>query len=171
MRNKMKQNTETKLVYSTWQITGLTLLRVLIGWHFLYEGLIKVYTPEWTAKEYLLGAVGPFASLFKGMANSATILSFIDFANEWGLVLIGLSLFVGVLTRPFIIFAMGFLVTYYLSYPPFSGINLTEYVEGNYWIVNKNLIEMAALFVLFVFPTSHITGLDHFIFSKKTESN
>jgi thiosulfate dehydrogenase [quinone] large subunit len=41
-------------------------------------------------------------------------------------------------------------------------------VEGNYWIVNKNLIEMAALFVLYLFPSSQITGIDRYI-QKKTD--
>ena len=40
--NKEKKIGE-KNNYSGWQMFSLTLLRVLIGWHFLYEGLIKVY--------------------------------------------------------------------------------------------------------------------------------
>ncbi|GAG09256.1 unnamed protein product, partial [marine sediment metagenome] len=39
-------------------------------------------------------------------------------------------------------------------------------VEGSYLIVNKNLIEMCALFVLTIFPTGTIIGLDRLIFLK-----
>ncbi|RIH62841.1 hypothetical protein D1164_22890 [Mariniphaga sediminis] len=157
-----KQN--LKVIYSSWQIFALTFLRVLIGWHFLYEGLVKFYTPGWTAKGYLLGSVGPLAPVFRGIAQSASMLHVADIFNEWGLVLVGLSLFIGLLSKPFKLFGITLLSFYYLSYPPFSGLGANAHVEGNYWIVNKNLIEMAALFVLILFPSSHISGIDRFIF-------
>jgi len=149
--------------YSGLQVFALTFLRVLIGWHFLYEGLVKLYTPGWTAREYLLGSVGPLSPLFKSLAQSNPILNIVDFLNEWGLILIGLSLFIGLLAKPSKIFGILLLSFYYLAYPPFSGLGISGYVEGSYWIVNKNLIEMAALFVLYHFPSDHITGIDKFL--------
>lgn len=152
------------LYYSGLQIFSLTLLRVLIGWHFLYEGLTKLFsTPAWTAKYYLLGAVGPFASVFKAMGTNPAIMNIIDPVNIWGLILIGLSLFIGLFARPFKLFGIVLLLLYYFAYPPFTTLAVSTPVEGSYWIVNKNLIEMAALFVLFMFPTSQITGLDRYI--------
>jgi len=56
---------------------------------------------------------------------------------------------------------------YYLAYPPFPAFSINTPVEGNYWIVNKNLIEMAALLVLYFFPSSYITGIDKY-FKNKT---
>lgn len=149
--------------YSGWQVFALTLLRVLIGWHFLYEGLVKLYNPGWTAKGYLFGSVGPFSSFFKSMAHSESIIIIIDTLNEWGLVLIGLSLFIGLLSKPFKLFGIALLSLYYLAYPPFAGLSSNTYAEGSYWIVNKNLIEMAALLVLYFVSTSHITGIDRFL--------
>jgi thiosulfate dehydrogenase [quinone] large subunit len=157
----------TKTDYSNWQIFGLTFLRVLIGWHFLYEGLVKLNTPGWTAKSYLLESVGPFASIFKSMAQSESILKTVDILNQWGLVLIGLSLFIGLFAKQGKIFGIVLLSFYYLTYPPFAGLGINTHVEGNYWIVNKNLIELAALFVLYLFPSSHITGIDRFVFNKR----
>lgn len=153
--------------YSGWQVFALTFLRVLIGWHFLYEGLVKIYTPGWTAKGYLLSSVGPLAPFFKSMGQSELILNSVDLFNEWGLVLIGLSLFIGLFSKPCKIIGIVLLSLYYLAYPPFPGLGVDIYQEGSYWIVNKNLIEMAAIFVLFLFPSSHITGMDRFIFKKK----
>lgn len=163
----MKKDIETKVDYSDGQIFALTFLRILIGWHLLYEGLIKLYTPGWTAKGYLLGSVGPFSPLFKGMAKYGATLNVIDFLNEWGLVLIGLSLFIGLLSKPCKILGILLLSLYYLAYPPFASLGINTHVEGSYWIVNKNLIEMAALFVLYHFPSSQITGIDKFIFRKR----
>lgn len=162
----MNKNIESTTAYSKWQIFSLTLLRILIGWHFLYEGLTKLYTPGWTAKGYLLGSVGPFSPIFKGMAQSKSILNVTDFLNEWGLILIGLGLFVGFLSKTCKIFGIILLLFYYLAYPPFASLGINAHVEGSYWIVNKNLIEMCALWVLFLFPSSHITGIDRFIFRK-----
>ena len=139
--------------YSGWQVFALTFLRVLIGWHFLYEGLTKLFsTPAWTAKTYLLGSVGPFSSLFNAMATHPGVLHVIDILNIWGLILIGLSLFVGLFSRPFKLFGIILLLLYYIAYPPFSSLAVNTPVEGSYWIVNKNLIELAALLVLFLFP-------------------
>lgn len=162
----MKKNIETTTAYSTWQIFALTFLRILIGWHFLYEGLTKIITPGWTAKGYLRDSVGPLSNLFKGLAQSEPILKMVDFFNEWGLILIGLSLFIGLLSKAGKIFGIVLLSFYYLAYPPFASLGVNAHVEGSYWIVNKNLIEMAALFVLYQFPSSHITGIDKFVFKK-----
>jgi len=165
----MSKNIESTTVYSKLQIFALTFLRILIGWHFLYEGLTKLYTPGWTAKGYLFGSVGPFSPFFKGMAQSGPFLKMVDFTNEWGLVLIGLSLFIGLLSKPCKIFGIVLLSFYYLAYPPFAGLGINAHVEGSYWIVNKILIEIAALLVLYLFPSSHITGIDKFVF-RKTET-
>jgi len=158
----MKQNNISKQIYTTLQIVGLTILRVLIGWHFLYEGLIKLSTPGWSAKSYLEASVGPFSSIFKAMAASETMLQITDILNVWGLILIGLGLFVGFCTRISAFSGLLLLAFYYLSYPPFADYAVSGYVDGNYWIVNRNLIEMAALFVLMIFPSGQFTGFDRF---------
>lgn len=163
----MKREIVEKIKYSNWQIFALTFMRVLIGWHLLYEGLVKLYTPGWTAQGYLLGSVGPLAPVFKGIAHSASILHVVDILNEWGLILVGLSLFIGLLSKPFKLFGIALLSLYYLSYPPFAGLGASAHVEGSYWIVNKNLIEMAALLVLYLFPSSQIIGIDRFLKTRK----
>lgn len=152
-----------KRIYTRGQILSLTILRILIGWHFLYEGLVKFYSPNWSARSYLSGAVGPFSSLFHDMAQSEWQLKIADTLNMWGLTLIGLSLFIGFLSKPFKILGIILLLMYYLAYPPFADLGVQMHVEGSYWIVNKNLIEMASLFVLLMFPSSGITGIDRFI--------
>jgi thiosulfate dehydrogenase [quinone] large subunit len=156
--------------YSDLQIFSLTLLRVLIGWHFLYEGLTKLFsTSVWTAKSYLLGSVGPFAGVYHAMGSNPAMMNIIDPVNMWGLILIGFCLFIGLFARPFKLFGIVLLLLYYFAYPPFSTIAINAPVEGNYWIVNKNLIEIAALFVLFLFPSSQITGIDRYLKPKQSD--
>ncbi len=149
--------------YTNWQVSALVILRVLIGWHFLYEGLVKVVNPGWSAASFLLVAQGPFADLFVTMASNSTILNTVDFCNQWGLVLAGFSLMVGLFSRWACIGGMALLFMYYVSNPPFIGLNAPTVTEGSYLIVNKNLIELFALLVLFLFPTERIIGLERLL--------
>jgi thiosulfate dehydrogenase (quinone) large subunit len=163
MGNMNKENI-TDTGYSRMQLLSLTFLRVLIGWHFLYEGLVKLYAPGgWTSEFFLLNAVGPFSGFLKSLAANDTILFWVDKANIWGLILIGISLFIGIFTRFSQIFGLLLIFLYYISYPPLASYPVAIPVEGSYWIVNKNLIEFGALLVLCFFPSSHITGLDRLL--------
>jgi thiosulfate dehydrogenase (quinone) large subunit len=159
----MKNDKINSTSFSNGQIFALTFLQILIGWHFLYEGLTKFWTPGWSAKGFLMGSMGPISPFLKGMAQADFIMKMVDILNEWGLVLIGLGLFIGLFSKPAKILGIILLSFYYLAYPPFASLGINVHVEGNYWIVNNNLIEMAALLVLLMFPSSHITGIDKFI--------
>ncbi len=150
--------------YSKGQLSMLVTLRVLIGWHFLYEGFTKLANPDWSSIGFLLDSKGPFAGLFQGLANSPDMLNAVDFLNVYGLIAIGLGLILGAFTRPALIAGMVLLAFYYLSHPPFVGITYAMPTEGKYLWVNKNLIELIALGVLYVFPTSRIIGMDRLFF-------
>lgn len=47
----------------------LVLLRLAIGWHFLFEGLEKLTSDSWTSEAYLREASGPLAPCFWRMAG------------------------------------------------------------------------------------------------------
>jgi hypothetical protein len=38
----------------------LSALRMLVGWHFLYEGIVKLASPSWSAGPYLLESTWVF---------------------------------------------------------------------------------------------------------------
>ena len=157
--------------YSTFQLTSLVSLRMLVGWHILYEGITKLLNPYWTAAEYLAASQWWFSDLLITLAANQSSLAVIDFLNEWGLVLIGLGLIFGFLTRIAISAGIVLLLLYYIAAPPFVGLTYSIPTEGSYLIVNKTLIEMAALAVLLAFPTSRIAGLDRLIFWKADGRN
>ena len=157
---------KVELNYSRCQLTLLVILRVLIGWHFLYEGVAKLSNPNWSSVGFLLDSKWIFSGLFQNMASNPSVLNTVDFLNMWGLVAIGLGLLLGFLTRPAIIGGIILLTFYYISHPPFVGITYAMPSEGSYLWVNKNLIELFALAVLYVFPTSRIIGIDRFLFKK-----
>lgn len=49
-------------------VIGLVLLRVTIGWHFLYSGIWKLQTPSFSASGFLSQAKGPLAENFYALA-------------------------------------------------------------------------------------------------------
>jgi uncharacterized membrane protein YphA (DoxX/SURF4 family) len=65
----------------------------------------------------------------------------------------------GLFTQVGCIGAMALLTMFYLSAIPTSGL-ADPRLEGTYLLVNKNLIEAAAVAALFVFRTGPIAGLD-----------
>lgn len=152
-----------KLSYTSWQLTLLVMLRVMIGWHCLYEGVVKLYNPNWSSLSYLVDSQGVFANFFNFLTQNSMVLNIVDFINIWGLIFIGFGLILGVFTRIATVAGIMLLGLYYLSHPPLIGVAYAIPSEGNYLIINKTLIEVLALAVLFVFPTGHIIGIDRFI--------
>jgi thiosulfate dehydrogenase [quinone] large subunit len=146
--------------YTTIQLTALVVLRMMIGWHLLYEGLTKLLDPYWSSSGYLLDSSW---SWFVMLATNPFLLSVVDFINIWGLIIIGFCLIAGLFSRTSAIAGMILLFLYYISNPPFIGFTATMPMEGNYLIINKTLIEVAALFVLTVFPAGQHLGLDLFV--------
>jgi len=160
-----------KINYSGFQLFWLVALRVLIGWHFLYEGMAKLTNPNWSGVGYLLDSEGFLKEFYLNLASNPVLLKTVDFLNIWGLIAIGLGLILGVFSRITVIAGIFLLALYYFSHPPFIGLKYSLPMEGSYLIVNKVLIELIALAVLFVFPTGNKIGLDRMIFShgKKIE--
>lgn len=148
--------------YTAWQVWSLVVLRVAIGWHFLYEGITKLINPDWSSLGYLMDSSGLFGGLFHSIAANPSALNVIDFLNVWGLILIGAGLVLGLFTRIALIAGMVLLGFYYLSHPSSVGATYAIPSEGNYLWINKNLIEFLALWVLLVLPTWKSIGLDRF---------
>jgi uncharacterized membrane protein YphA (DoxX/SURF4 family) len=144
------------------QNTGLlilSILRIAIGWHFLYEGLIKLFNPGWSAAGYLQSATGPFRAFYHSLAANEISLQLINQINIFALIFIGLGLFLGFLTRLSQLSGIALLFIYYMSHPPlFSEPGFFR--EGSYMLISKDLIEMIALLVLMFFPTGRFIGLD-----------
>lgn len=163
----MRSGTAASPGYGNFQLTTLVALRMLIGWHFFYEGLAKIVNPYWTSASYLEESKWWFSDLFISLAASPGALGVVDFLNQWGLIAIGLGLVLGCLTRAATIAGIVLLFLYYIAAPPFIGYVYSMPAEGAYLIVNKVLIELAALFVLLAFPTGMIIGLDRLIFWKR----
>jgi len=150
------------------QQLALVLLRTVIGWHFLWEGFVKLWWPawsrdgtplaHWTSAGYLRAATGPLADTLRGLADSRW-LPVLDILIAVALLLAGLSLILGLFTQSGATVALLLLALFYVSAIPTRGV-AEPGAEGAYLYVNKNLVEAVAVFVILVFRTGRIAGLD-----------
>jgi uncharacterized membrane protein YphA (DoxX/SURF4 family) len=149
---------------STFQMSILVLLRIAIGWHFLFEGLSKLFTPDWSAAGYLQVSRWLFAGVFHWIADTPAVLKAVDLLNIWGLILIGLALMLGAFTRLAALLGALLLLLYYVANPPLIALDFGIPTEGNYLWIDKNLIELLALLGVAAFPTGSFAGLDRWLF-------
>ncbi len=147
----------------------LLVLRIAIGWHFLYEGVAKLLIPGWTSAPYLQTARGLFAGVFHAIGASPGLLKAVDLINIWGLILIGVALVVGVLPRIASIAGICLLLLYYAAHPPLIGTDFRMPVEGHYLFIDKNVVELLALCILLIFPSNLLPGLGGLFARRKAE--
>ena len=148
--------------YNNSQLFALVALRVLIGWYFLYEGLVKFLNPNWTSLGYLKDSQGWFSPLFNFITEHEFLMSLADNLNIYGLTIVGLF------TKAAGFGAISLLSLYYLSHPPLLNVVYMLPTEGSYLWIDKNVIMLCAVVVLILFPTSTQIGLDRIIFKKES---
>jgi uncharacterized membrane protein YphA (DoxX/SURF4 family) len=138
----------------------LVLLRMGIGWHLLYEGLVKLMNPGWTSAPFLTESRWLLSGVFHWIVSRPAALWLVDLLNVWGLVLIGLGLLLGAFSRVAAVSGIVLLSLYYVASPPLVGLASNGAAEGSYLIVNKNLVEVLALCVVAAFPVGGFFGLE-----------
>src|SRR5450759_5767678 len=81
----MKENKS----YTPMQKYVLVALRLLIGWHLLYEGFSKLLIPNWSSLGFLKESQWILTGFSNWIISHAGILNAVDFLNTWGLIAIG----------------------------------------------------------------------------------
>lgn len=147
--------------YSTLQTTVLTILRLVIGYHFLYEGVDKLLDPTWTAGSFLFQANWLFQDIFHFIAETPAVLKIIDVMNIYGLILIGIGLILGLWSKTAAYFGALLLLFYYIAIPPFMNYQL---------FIDKNIVELLALLIIALFNTSEIIGIDRIVKMKRNKN-
>jgi thiosulfate dehydrogenase [quinone] large subunit len=153
----------TNKTYSTIQLVTLVVLRFIIGWHILYEGVSKLLAPNWTSANFLNESQWIMSGIANWIVSNSAVLNTVDFLNTWGLIAIGAGLILGLFTRTAAIAGALLIFVYYLNNAPIIGIEYSVPTEGSYLIISKTLIEAVALLALAVFPTGNIFGIDALI--------
>ena len=137
---------------SKWQRVSLFLLRVSLGWLFLYAGLSKLATPGWSAAGFLQGAktfIGFYAWFLQ-----PSVLPAINFINEWGLTLLGVSLILGIFVR--LSSALGIILMLLYYFPRLQGVH----PDPNSFIVDQHIVFIFVLLVLMAWRAGRVWGLD-----------
>jgi thiosulfate dehydrogenase [quinone] large subunit len=144
-------------------MVAITILRVVVGWHFLYEGIAKLTSPSWSAAGYMKVSRGPFAAFFHWIAGQPQLLDKANLITMYGLTIVGVLLILGLFTRLAAVGGIGFVLLFYLCNPPFVGYFYSIPTEGSYLIVNKNLVEACALVVIVTTRSGLFAGLDRIV--------
>lgn len=118
----------------------LFLLRFSLGWLLFYSGVTKVLDSSWTAKAYLENAT-TFSRFFEWLASSQNIV-WVDFINQWGQILIGAALMIGVFTSFAAMFGAIMMFFYYL--PIFN----FPFVGSNGFIIDQHIVYILILLII-----------------------
>ena len=139
----------------------ITLVRIVVGWHLLYEGIAKLFNPTWSAASYLMESKWLFSGFFHWLISDSSILQVVNFLNIAGLLIIGTFLFIGLFTRAASISGAFLLLLYYVANPPFVPSSLAS--SSNYYIINYNLIEIVVLITIASLPKDYLWSVQRFI--------
>jgi uncharacterized membrane protein YphA (DoxX/SURF4 family) len=145
----------------------LTLIRIAIGWHFLYEGHAKFFSGSWTSAGYLDASRWFLGGAFQWMASHPAVIALVDAVNIGGQILIGLLLITGTLTRAASLAAIVLLLLYYVANPPLVGLGLAVPADGHYLVVDRNLIELLTLAFLAALPATFLPGIDRWFLRRR----
>ena len=125
------------------QQVSLFLLRVSMGWLMFYAGITKVLNPAWSAEGYLRNAK-TFTGFYQWLASPG-VLPVINFVNEWGLTLLGVSLILGIAVRFSSILGAALMILYWFPVLDFPYVWHGFLVDAEHVILALALIYFAAV--------------------------
>lgn len=141
-----------------WEKTSLFSLRLALGWLMLYAGWTKIIDPTWNAAGYLKAAK-TFPGFYHWLIQP-NLLPIVNFANEWGLALLGISLILGIFVRCSSILGAALMLLYYFPVLVFPKIGTTSY------IVDDHVIYALVLLVFAAWKAGRVWGLDAWVWEK-----
>lgn len=128
------------------------LLRICLGILFFYAGITKLMNPNWSAAGYLEGAK-TFPEFYQFLA-SPNIIPIINFINEWGLTLLGISLLVGIFVRLSSWLGALLMFLYYLPILKFP------FVGTHSFLVDEHIIYIFSLLLVGSLKAGRFWGLE-----------
>ena len=138
--------------YTTLDRGIIFVLRVFVGWTFLYAGTWQIW--EHYSAAGFLGHGVTFHNFFAIFATPA-VLPVTDFLMKWGHLLIGLSLVSGLLVRVSGPFGALLMVTYYFAHMQWP------FIENHLnFLVDFHLVYAVVLVYLIAHNAGHVWGLD-----------
>ncbi len=131
---------------------SLILLRVAVGWYFLYEGIKAILNPNWSIEPLLKGAQS-FPNFYGALLDPA-FLPYVSYMVKGTLLLIGALIVIGIFVRVAALLGMIVVLLFYY-FPHFS----FPYASGTHYIVDQALILFLILVYLFFARAGEYFGL------------
>jgi thiosulfate dehydrogenase [quinone] large subunit len=142
----------TELAYSR-STTAYALLglRLVMGWVFLYAGMVKLADPSWTARGFLTSVpeANPFGGVWATLARPE-YLAVVDPLNAWGLTLVGLALMAGFAVRWAAFWGSVVMLCYWAASLPLA----------HAVVVDSHVVYALLLFGLGAFGAGRVVGAD-----------
>ncbi len=137
------------------QKISITALRIGLGWLFFYAGISKILNPSWTAEKYIKGTK-LFAQFYAWLTLPQN-MGWVNILNEWGLLLIGIALILGLAVRSASIFGILIMALYYIPILTFPFVGTTAY------LIDDHIIFILLFVALIAFRAGTYWGLDGMI--------
>lgn len=144
---------------STSERTLIFLMRMAMAWTFLYAASHQVFEPGWSATGFL-AHTKTFHDVFI-LLTGPVMGPIVSFLVEYGHLLIGLSLLLGLATRVSSIAAICLMGLYWMAHMDFPFISNT-----NNFLVDEHVVYALVLGMLIVKHAGHVWGLDEWISHK-----
>lgn len=126
-----------------WQKITLLLLRLSLGWVFLYAGLTKLLNPNWTAAGFL-NAAKTFPGFYQWLASAGNI-GWVNFLNQWGLTLIGAAMILGIGIKIASWAGAAMMLLYYIPVLVFPKIGANSYLVDDHIVYALVFLVFGAL--------------------------
>lgn len=126
---------------------SIFLLRLALGWLFLYSGYSKLTAVGgFSAKGFLLNLHGPFSTFYLPLAGNPAV----DQLVIWGEILIGISLILGFLVRFAGFWGIIMMLLFYLA----------QFPAEHAFLIDDHIIYSLILVFFMVSNSGHFYGLD-----------
>jgi thiosulfate dehydrogenase [quinone] large subunit len=131
----------------------IVYLRLAMGWTFLYAGLHQLADPNWSVAGFL-SHTKTFHDVYV-VFTTPSWAPLITVLVEYGHLLIGLSLLVGLMLRVSASFGVLLMLMYWTAHMDFP------YIENaNNFILDYHLVYAGVLILLIVKQAGHVWGFD-----------
>ncbi len=129
----------------------IILLRIEVGWYFLYQGIVAILDSKWTLLSYIKNP-GTFVGFYNTLAASSS-LAYANYAIKGLLLVIGALLIIGAFVR--IAGFLGVLIVLFFYFPLLH----TPYVSSSYYIVDEHIIIALILLYLMAIRAGEFFGV------------
>lgn len=129
----------------------IALLRMALGWWFLYQGVSAMTQPNWTIEPFIKDAQ-TFPS-FYAFIGAPPNLEYISYITKGLFLIIGVLLVLGIGSRIASFLGFLFMALFYFPHLNFP------YVDSTYYIVDQHFIFGLILLYLFLARSGEYFGL------------